>query len=71
MPLSRYDFEVDVSDPGKSGTRQQAAAAELYNQLEAATDWAVLLTFDDLQQRIISRGVARSTERAVRRQAAG
>lgn len=48
MPLSRYRFEVDVADPGRDVTRQEAAARELFDKLVAATSWPLLLAFDDL-----------------------
>jgi len=63
MPLSRYGFEVDIGDPGRNVRRQERAARQLYEGLVAATPWSLLLTFDDLQQRIARRDVQASAER--------
>lgn len=57
MPLSQYRFEVGVVDPGRDVARQESAARELYDALAASTQWPLLLTFDDLQQRVASRDV--------------
>ncbi len=55
MPLSGYRFEVDVGDPNRDVARQEMAARDLYERLVEATEWSLLLTFNDLQQRIAGR----------------
>jgi hypothetical protein len=53
MPLSQYEYLIDiwVRGSGYDGyAAQMAAAREVFDRLAAATDWRLLLAFNDLQR---------------------
>lgn len=61
MPLSRYRYLVQVqtiAGDKRDHAGQTRAARQLYDRLAAATDWPLLLAFNDAQEFVARRGRA-------------
>lgn len=61
MPLSRYRYLAQVQsvrDGRRDYDAQERVARGLYDRLTAATDWALLLAFNDGQQFVACRDVS-------------